>query len=136
MDSTLKRTDLGYYGNIWIRQNLLENKGESTIGHKHKFDHVSLLSSGAVKVEIEGFEPKELTAPTFIVIRKEYNHKFTALTNDVTWYCIFALRDFEGQVIDDLFDPEKHDPMSYRRVDDDYWKNAVLLEKMSTQIVE
>ena len=125
--------ELGYFGNIWVRQNLLEKTGDTNGGgHKHKFDHVSLLSQGKVLVEIEGHEPKEFTAPTFIVIRKEHNHKFTALTDDTIFYCVFALRDLDGEPIDELFDPAIHDPMSALRVDNDYWDKANKLEASTT----
>ena len=108
----IERHDLGYFGNIWVRQNYLDKVGDADEGHKHKFDHVSLLTQGSVEVEIEGYEPKKFDAPTFIVIRKEHQHKFTALTDNVTWYCVFALRDLDGEPIDELFDKEKHDPLS------------------------
>lgn len=128
-----KTYDLGYFGNIWVRQNLLEKAGQSNIGHRHKFDHVSLLTAGKVQVEIEGYPAKEFEAPTFIVVRKEHNHKFTALTDDVTWYCVFAIRDLDGEVVEALFDPEKHDPMSAGPVTHDYWEKAVALEAKTTQ---
>jgi hypothetical protein len=96
----IERHELGYFGNIWVRQNLLKKSGEVTQGHKHHFDHVSLLATGKVRVEVEGFEPKEFTAPTFIVIKKEHSHKFTALEDNTLWYCVFALRDVDGEVTD------------------------------------
>lgn len=94
------RHELGYFGNIWVRQNYLPTAGEFSPGHFHYFDHVSLLAKGKVRVEVEGFEPKEFTAPTFIVIKKEHKHKFTALEDDTLWYCVFALRDVNGEVTD------------------------------------
>jgi len=110
--------DLGYFGNIWVRQNLLEKVGDSNGGgHTHKFDHVSLLTQGKVSVEVEGFPSKEFTAPTFIVIRKEHRHRFTALEDNSIWYCVFALRDLDGEPIDELFDPNKHDPLSAAMAD-------------------
>ena len=108
---TLKKAELGYFGNIWVRQNLLENVGDETTGHLHYFDHVSLLSNGKVEVEIEGYPPKEFTAPTFIVIRKEHKHKFKALEPNSIWYCVFALRDVNGEVFDDIYGGQ-HDPKS------------------------
>ena len=96
----IERHELGYFGNIWVRQNLLKKSGEITQGHKHHFDHVSLLATGKVRVEVEGFEPKEFTAPTFIVIKKEHSHKFIALEDNTLWYCVFALRDIDGEVTD------------------------------------
>lgn len=132
MTNLLQSAELGYFGNIWVRQNLLAKAGTETVGHKHRFDHVSLLAQGKVRVHVEGHEPKEFTAPTFIVIRKEHNHTFTALTDDTMWYCVFALRDLDGEPIDELFDPKRHDPMSASAVSDDYWARASALDARST----
>ena len=130
----VKRSDLGFFGNIWVRQNLLEKAGQSNVGHKHAFDHVSLLTSGTVQIEIEGHPPKQFTAPTFIVIRKEHNHKFTAISDDVNWYCVFAIRNLDGKPVDDeeLYDQELHDPRSHLTVADDYWEKADKFEKRTT----
>lgn len=92
--------ELGYFGNIWVRQNLLEKAGDIHPGHEHYFDHVSLLATGKVEVTVEGYPPKEFTAPTFIVIKKEHKHTFRALTDNTLWYCVFALRDVDGDVTD------------------------------------
>lgn len=108
--SDVKGYDMGFFGNIWVRQNILEKANQSCEGHKHSFDHVSLLTTGSVSVEIEGHEPKQFDAPTFIIIRKEHEHKFTALTDNVNWYCVFALRDLDGEVVE-LYE-QKHDPLS------------------------
>jgi hypothetical protein len=96
----IKRHQLGYFGNIWVRQNLLEKAGDFNRGHKHHFDHVSMLTNGRVRVEVEGHAPKEFTAPTFIVIKKDQNHKFIALEDNTIWFCVFALRDIDGSVTD------------------------------------
>jgi hypothetical protein len=92
--------DLGYFGNIWVRQNYLQRAGDKEHGHKHDFDHVSLLASGRVKVTVDGYPPKEFKAPTFIVIKKEHRHMFEALEDGTIWYCVFALRDVDGNVAD------------------------------------
>jgi hypothetical protein len=107
--------ELGFFGNIWVRQNLIEKSGEFHDGHKHHFDHVSLLTKGSVEVEVDGHPPKRFTAPTFIVIKKELNHKFTALEDDVNWYCVFALRDLNGEVIEIFGD--QHNPLSAAAVE-------------------
>ena len=96
----LERHEIGYFGNIWVRQNTLSKAGDHTLGHLHHFDHVSLLATGSVEVEVEGYEPKTFTAPTFIVIKKEHRHKFTAVSDNVLWYCVFALRDENGDLTD------------------------------------
>ena len=109
--------ELGYFGNIWVRQHMFDVAGESHPGHKHKFDHVTLLTQGKASVEIEGYEPREFKAPTFIIIRKEHNHKITALEDKTIYYCVFALRDLNGEVVDDVYGGA-HDPMSAGKVDD------------------
>jgi hypothetical protein len=103
--------ELGVFGNIWVRQNVLDLAGESHEGHKHYFDHVTLLVKGSVQIEVDGNPVKEFTAPTFIVIKKELEHKITAITDDVLYYCVFALRDMDGNVIEDMFG-EQHNPLS------------------------
>lgn len=112
----MKTIELGYFGNIWVRQHMFETVGESHPGHKHKFDHVTLLTQGKVSVEIEGYQPKEFEAPTFIIIRKEHNHKITALEDKTIYYCVFALRDLDGEVVDDVYGG-RHDPMSANKID-------------------
>ena len=99
---------MGFFGNIWVRQHELKN-GEIYDGHKHHFDHVTLLARGTVKVEVEG-RSKQFTAPTFIIIRKELQHQITALSDDVLYYCVFALRDLDGEVVEIY--SQGHDPLS------------------------
>lgn len=106
----IQTVEIGYFGNIWVRQNLLEKSGDSHEGHKHKFDHVTLLTSGKMQVEIEGHGAKEFTAPTFVIIRKDYHHKITALDDQTVYYCIFALRDLNGEVVDEMYG-SAHDPL-------------------------
>lgn len=90
------------YANVWVRQKLFSEVGETIGGHKHHYDHLSILAKGKAKVELKKDNgevvTKEFTAPTFIVIRKEHIHNVTALTDDVLWYCIFANRDIDGNV--------------------------------------
>ena len=117
---TLSNHELGYFGNIWVRQNILSEKGESFPGHKHRFDHVTLLVQGEIEIEVEGKPPKQFKAPTFVIIRKEKEHKVTALTDDVMYYCVFALRNADGEPIEDMAS-EEVDPMSSWHVPEDYW---------------
>ena len=122
----MKTFELGYFGNIWVRQNVLELAGEFHEGHEHKFDHVTLLVSGKVSVQIGEAEPKEFTAPTFIVIRKQHNHKITAMADGTVYYCVFALRDIDGEVME-IFGPH-HDPDSASAINSDYWEKVKALE--------
>jgi hypothetical protein len=122
-------SDLGYFGNIWVRQNNLLYAGNSIEGHEHYFDHVTLLARGKIKVEVAGQEPKEFTAPTFIVMRKELSHKMTALEHNTIYYCVFALRDVNGEVVGDIYGAE-HDPLPHSAADveDGYWEKRKKIE--------
>ena len=122
----MKAFDLGFFGNIWVKQNVLELAGEAHDGHEHKFDHITLLTSGKVIVEIEGHAAKEFTAPTFIVIRKERSHKIIAAEDGTVYYCIYALRDMDGKVME-IFGPQ-HDPESASAVNAGYWEKDKELE--------
>lgn len=95
--------ELGYFGNIWVRQHFLAKAGNAHPGHKHHFDHVTLLARGEVTVEIEGYEPKKFVAPTFIIVKKEHSHRIVAESDEVLYYCVFALRNLDGEVIEETY---------------------------------
>lgn len=99
--STTETDELGYFGNIWVRKHLFYKKGDKLEGHKHYFDHVSLLVHGSVTVQIPGEEKKTFHAPTFIAIRKNTEHAIISEEDDTVWYCVFAIRNPMGEVIDD-----------------------------------
>lgn len=128
MDKT-GRTPLGCFGNVWIRQNYLAKPGDESINHHHYFDHVTLLSQGKVRVDVNDVPGKEFTAPTFIMIKKDKKHKFVALTEDVTWFCIFALRDEEGG----LTDHYNGDNSPYMWAPDSYWDTQEALKHLTIE---
>lgn len=114
--------ELGFFGNIWVRQTLLEQTGDSAGGHTHYHDHITLLTSGSVKVTVEGHEPRIFHAPTFIVIRKEHRHQIEALEDRTNFYCVFALRNLDGDVTDVYNDD--NDPLCAVTSPDGYWDNV------------
>jgi hypothetical protein len=126
----MKTNELGYFGNIWVRQNYLEKAGDSHPGHKHHFDHVSLLATGKVRVTVEGYPPKEFTAPTFIVIKREHNHQFEALEDGTLWYCVFALRDVDGEVTDIY----SGDNSPYDALNSEFVVNKQKLENLTKEV--
>ena len=91
---------LGYFGNIFVHQHTYDKAGKVHQGHAHNFDHVTILAKGSVLCEVKGCQPKVFHAPTFIVIKKNHWHKFTALEDDTTFWCVFALRDLNGEGTD------------------------------------
>ena len=95
-DSTF--SNMGVFGNIWVRSHRYAKKGDRHRGHYHHFDHVTLVATGGVLCKVDGEEPKEFWAPTFIVIKKDKRHAFTALADNTTYFCVYALRDKDGEV--------------------------------------
>lgn len=58
-------------------------------GHKHTYDHLSLLAYGQVIVTVDGME-QLYTGPTGIKIVAGKEHKIQALTKSL-WYCVHAV---------------------------------------------
>jgi len=85
--------------NLYSREMLFEKAGDTELGHKHPFNHMTFLASGKLKVETE-LGVSEYTAPQMIYIHKDYIHELTALVDTTVAYCIHALRNGDG--IDDI----------------------------------
>lgn len=130
----------GFVGNIWVRQNYMEKAGDVVGGHMHYHDHVSLLVKGKVSVQVDDESPKEFSAPTFIVVRKERRHRITALEDEVIWYCVFAMRDINGDVTDIIDEANMpiygdnptlypNPPVWSSAAPEDYWDNKVIERK-------
>lgn len=80
--------------NVWIKMMTFKQPGDYMQGHKHLFDHPTLVSQGSVEVEVDG-ELTTFTAPAIIYIEKEKQHKITALETNTVACCIHALRGDE-----------------------------------------
>lgn len=99
--------NIGVVSNIFVRQMHFQNVDDVELGHKHSFDHLTLLAKGQLRVAVNG-STTDYTAPTMIYIRAEYNHELTALVPDTVAYCIHGLRneDKTGDLVDPAFVPE------------------------------
>lgn len=95
-----KTDEMGYFGNVWVRKQYYPTKDTVHEGHKHHHDHVTMLATGRVRVEVEGYEPTEFVAPTFFVVKAEHHHKITALEDETVAFCVFALRNSDGTLSD------------------------------------
>lgn len=123
---------LGYFGNIWVRSHHYPKAGMTNGGgHRHNFDHVTLLAKGSVRIKVDGYEAKEFHAPTFIVIKKEHRHHVTALEDDTLYYCVFAVRDVNGDVTD-IYDGN-HSPYSVAKDEVDVKKRLRELDQQTTK---
>ncbi len=80
-------------------------------GHAHNFGHGTLLYKGSINARSWAIDPatgqkigdpveRQFIAPCVISIDKDRAHEFIALEEDTGAVCTFALRDFDGQVIE------------------------------------
>lgn len=102
---------IGYIGNVWIRVHKFASVGEVHAGHKHTFDHVSFLMKGRARVTVEG-RSTDYSAVNFIKIDKDLNHEIVALEDGTEWWCVFAVRDDNGEVAE-VVNESQHDPLFF-----------------------
>jgi quercetin dioxygenase-like cupin family protein len=88
--------------NLWVRMMHFVKAGDCNEGHVHNFDHITLLSKGRVKVDVEG-QLTEFKAPHMIYITAGKRHFLTALEDDTVACCLHALRTGERE--EDILDP-------------------------------
>jgi len=89
--------------NQWVKQMEFTHKGDTMEGHKHIFDHNTLLAIGDFEVTIEG-EVYEYSSPKIVVIRKDLVHSIKCVSDYGLGFCLHILRD--GESVDDIIDPE------------------------------
>lgn len=92
----------GCVANLYSRQMSFKKAGDVEQGHKHAFDHLTLLAYGSLRVTVEG-KVTDFKAPHMIYIHKDKVHELVALEDNTVAYCIHALRDGEG--VGDILDP-------------------------------
>lgn len=102
---------LGTVANLWTRQMHFVRAGDTEKPHDHHFDHLTLLAKGAVRVTVDGVT-SEFKAPQMIYIRAHKLHTITALEDNTLAYCIHALRDPEGELLDPDMIPAGGDPLA------------------------
>lgn len=93
--------------NVFSRFMFFKQAGDVEVGHKHHYDHATLVSSGSVRYEV--LDPqnpetviasRDFTAPAFVFVHKDEVHRITALQDNTVCACIHALRDENGQLLD------------------------------------
>jgi len=104
--------DIKIVDNVFVKMIPLKEVGTLERGHSHTFDHITLLSTGAVLMRAKGQEVEHV-APKLIVTPKGIKHEFEAIQPNTTLYCIHAIRDGDG--VDDVApqDVPLHKAMDY-----------------------
>jgi hypothetical protein len=96
---TMPDASIGVVANLWSKQMHFKKAGDTEFGHSHTFDHLTLLAAGSLKVIVEDVA-SEFKAPQMIYIKAEKKHELIALEDNTIAYCIHALRDNEGDLLD------------------------------------
>ena len=91
--------DHHFSGGLYAKQMHIP-AGYLVVGHRHKYDHLSVLAEGSVSVTVEG-STAEYHAPACINIEAHKHHEIVALT-PVVWYCIHATSETDKDLIDDV----------------------------------
>jgi quercetin dioxygenase-like cupin family protein len=99
---TYPKTNIACVANLYSRQMHFKKSGDVELGHKHSFDHLTLLAYGTLKVKVNDKETT-FVAPHMIYIAKNLLHELTALEDNTVAFCIHPLRDGNG--VDDILDP-------------------------------
>ncbi len=73
---------------IFIKQMYLHEVGTLVPQHSHKYEHVSMLACGAVRVWVDGDLVGDFEAPRPIIIQANRKHLFQSLLPDTIIYCI------------------------------------------------
>ncbi len=84
--------NLSLVDGVWIKQMHFQQAGWIAVTHAHTFDHQTLLTSGRLRVTVDG-TTTEHTAPTILVIAKGTHHCLEALEDHTVAYCIHHLHD-------------------------------------------
>lgn len=89
----------GFIGNLFVRKVYFPESGDYMEGHRHQFDHVTFVSQGAIRFR-KGDEIRDVVAPDFIEAPAQVVHDMIALKPNSCAWCVFAMRDSTGQVLD------------------------------------
>lgn len=101
--------ETAYFGKILCIRFELPKIGAVLDQHAHIKDHLSILASGSVSVQINDEDPVVYQAPHIIYVPKFVEHKIVSLSENTTWYCIFSsenLDEEEKEMINESQYPE------------------------------
>lgn len=99
-------TDIAVAGPIAIRRFVLEHECQELQGHKHNYDHTTLVLRGSIRVSYSyQHEGKEVSGShdysigESFVVKAEVEHTIKSLEPNSMYACIFSHRDFDGNVV-------------------------------------
>jgi len=88
--------------NQWVKMMEFTSKGDTMEGHKHTFDHNTLLAVGDFDVMVADKVSKH-SAPCVLKIPKDVIHSIKCTSDYGLGFCLHILRD--GECVEDIVDP-------------------------------
>lgn len=102
--------ELGFFGNVFVRAILFNAIGQILPGHTHNYDHATFVGQGRVEVTIHYLDGrvtrKQYENPAWFEVPATARHQIKSLTAHATCFCVFAVRDPNGEVAE--FVSEQH----------------------------
>ena len=90
-------------GNIFIRPMEFAKAGEINPGHKHNFDHTTIVFTGSVHVAATlpdgSVKEGDFTAPSYFLVRKDVLHEIKATSDNTVCWCVYSHRTPQGDVV-------------------------------------
>lgn len=90
-------------GNIFIRPMKFEKAGDKRPGHKHNFDHTTIVFTGSVHVKAvlpDGRTmERDFIAPDSFLVKADVEHVITALADNTEAWCVYSHRTPQGDVV-------------------------------------
>jgi hypothetical protein len=94
---------------LFIRTATVADAGTVIPTHAHRYDHITLLAYGSMRVEADGEMLGDYTGPVGILIRARVKHTMTTLTDGVVFACVHALHGTAGVEVEDTHELEMED---------------------------
>ena len=91
--------------NIFFKMMCFKDRGDCNNGHKHTYDHLTVLSAGSILAVCDG-KVGCFRAPHLFLTPKGKVHQFIALEENTLVTCVHALRD--PVVSDEIITPDFH----------------------------
>lgn len=89
-------------GNIYIRPSGVLKRGDVATGHRHHFDHTTIVFSGSVHVRAVCPDgrviERDFHAPDSFLVLADVEHEITALEDGTVYWCVYAHRTPQGEV--------------------------------------
>lgn len=89
-------------GNVYIRPNPLAKAGDKVDGHKHNFDHTTIVFKGSIHVKATlpngSVIDRAFHAPSYCLIRADVEHEITALEDNTEFWCVYSHRTPQAQI--------------------------------------